>query len=422
MHILSNRWISAVTIVVLFCYVFDPSIFFLDSSYVGTLDPDSDQYLEFAGWLIGRSVRTIGELTTFVPGHITRTPVYPIFLIPALLVPHAYFIKAILWTGLFVWIAVTFVLVQTFKNFVRPATIIILCLTVSILMKHYPKVIMTEWLVYLLLLLLAALWQRFFSEPRSTLLFFVTCTSTLLTLTRPEYGFILLMPPLMVVLSKFPIRSALLPITAGVLPLILWLGFNFYRFDRITVAPMEGHIFASASVLGDVVPDAAVPALQKEFTTAMNERLIRREADAASTLVTLNPDRLIKSTSANLFTAERFGDTHDLSWLTLNDMMARYAAEAIAAHPFAYLELVFWGISSLIWSLPSFVLSLLIFRRWRDRPKMRPLQWTTLGAYVLHGIHIVLIAFLNIVYFRYYLPTLSLVLFMTLLNVFADEN
>ncbi len=389
--------------------MFRPDLLLAGKPHVGTLFPDSFHFLEFSLRLLGQDVRFGESAGAWATGLEFRTPGYPLLLAPMLqFLGWQQWVSAVLVTHFVLWVLVGFAAGRLFRDVAAPPLTRLALAIASVLMLPYATALISEWVLFLALILIVGLYYRCIKDRTYHHLFFVSLAVVFAILIRPDYVFLLVVLPLAGSSLRGRLNEAIAVLTLACIPLLIWLGFNFSRFGRLTLAPMEGFSTCLTSTLGPVESE---PGDSPEFAALVS--LMREKAGVASvydfSTILLGGGSFDRLSSSNLALFTDFQKERGLAWEPMNSMMSRYSLRAIATYPFRYLVLVSMGSLSLIWALPIIALLIELIRR---IGRHDPLAHVALLAAFIHVAHTIAVAASVIIRLRYFLPSFALLIFM----------
>ena len=201
----------------------------------------------------------------------------------------------------------------------------------------------------------------------------------------------------------------------GLSPLLLWIAFNSWRLDRITVAPAGGlPQFHLGFLLGDPTPEKTDNPLFLKFTERFKEvRAAATEEDIIGSNNIL--DGRLPLYSHNIDAAFSVAKELSLSWISFYDFMERYAQLSKAQNRSRYFIHLRAGVSQLLDTLPLLIFTLYLLYRYGARAPV-------LGAvcmivlHILVSISLILITPMNV---RYYSLTIIPALLSVIFGVAA---
>ena len=383
---------------------------------IAVFNPDSNQYLQFASELIGTEFTPTGGNTDFLPGSLVRQPLYPAligifslfndYITPtSILVAHLCFAVITVFYARYILNDRNFLLLW--------GSLIAAWSTLSI----YRESLMTEWLVFhlLVLLFLAVIKHR---EGASRLsLLSVSLFSAALVLTRFEFFPILILP---FIIAYSNLRHYFFQASIGVFLVVCSVIPQFISYGRFTWGDLsKAGTFALVSGLGKL----------EEPTTSSIQDISARLAKSGKVItlaqiiptVWFSPEALFEAFSVNDRISHELRLQKKISWQELYEIQGEYSRALIKEYPVKYFILVLLGVSTTIWIIPVAGLAYIKIKREGFSP-------IALGVTVLIGVHIfrtVSISFININHIRYYLPTFAaalIALFLLMLSNNSEET
>ncbi len=381
---------------------------------VGALGNDTDQYLQYASVLSGIKVGLVDKTRVIADPLVVRTPGYPIILAIALFFEQwgLTFAQALIVVHAVLWMLAASSFVWALSGYVARLELVGLLLISSILMRPHLFKVMPEWSVFCFSVCAASFFIRYSRTRSGCSLALCIFSACLIALIRPDFiVYPVLLCALAIVISDRRKRD-LAALTFGMTPVLLWLIFNLSRFDRLTMAPVEGHVYALVSLLGEepAIPNDPQTASYRSFYTHKPQKLGKEYLFFE--LISLEPLRALDIGGANLSLADLARQRSGVSLLEANRAQLALASAYIREYPLSYAFAVLVGISTLIWATPAFVM-LAICRRSTNR---HFLLFAYIGA-LLHVVHVAFVSSVNIMHERYYMPTASLLLCGALLLI-----
>jgi hypothetical protein len=380
---------------------------------IAVFNPDSNQYLQFASELIGTEFTPTGGNTDFLPGSLVRQPLYP-----ALIGVFSLFFDYITPTSILV-AHLCFAVITVFyaryilndRNFLLLwGSLIAAWSTLSI----YRESLMTEWLVFhLLVLLFLAVIKHQEGTSRLSLLS-ISILSAALVLTRFEFLPILILP---FILAYSNLRHYFFQASIGVFLVVCSVIPQFISYGRFTWGDLsKAGTFALVSGLGK---------LEEPMTSSIQD--ISARLAKSGKVITLaqiiptvwfSPEALFEAFSVNDRISHELRLQKKISWQELYEIQGEYSRALIKEYPVKYFILVLLGVSTTIWIIPLAGLAYIKIKREGFSP-------IALGVTVLIGVHIfrtVSISFININFIRYYAPTFSAALVASLLFILSNNS
>ena len=235
----------------------------------------------------------------------------------------------------------------------------------------------------------------------------------LLILARPAL-IALIGAPLLVYFLKSkprpPIVPMLVAVTLGMLPLVAWMVFNYWRLDRFTVTPAGGHPrFHLGSLLGIPKPRAEDPPQFKKFI-----ELFAARRPEASTLDIELSNSLHDGSRFQLYldtTAEAMALRPALSssWLEFYEILSLYGERARQQFPERYLIHLRSGLMTLVDTVPCAAILVLLwsYARYRGRHCLSPYLACAMLLLLLHGAVVASLVVITPMNLRYYTLTLA---------------
>lgn len=373
--------------------------------------PDSRQYLTFA-----EAIAT-GELFRVEPGRpvpqhlVMRMPGYPALLaFAAALVPGDAATRITVLHGA-IGLATLVGVPLLVRAWCPVAVTAPALLFVLWRMRVYFGWAITEWTSLNLLLFLFAASVRYWSRPSTAGLFGLGALAAALILVRPAMAVVGLVPAAAALAGVRAVGLRVLPAVVGpFVPVLLWMAFNVHRLGTFALTPSLGHnLFGVASMVGhaEAAPgdDEDLRLLIEEVNRGKQPPPGRRLAigSAGRAPFAWEIERLAGVYRRNVHrVAEDSVRRHGWDMVRYNAMLLEYSLRAIRRDPRAYLDYVLFGLRSLRSVVPLLLPALVVPAVWLWRGTHRGLAIATLSMLVIHLLHTLLCAMVEVVLPRYY--------------------
>jgi hypothetical protein len=379
---------------------------------IGVLYPDSNQYLQYASELLGAPFVPLGDNADFIQGSLVRQPLYPVLIAAfsailgsvspkSIILLHSVFPVVTLVYAFFVMTRGSFV---TFWMVTLP-----ICWALDI----YRLSLMTEWLVFNLLIILFLTIVRYHSHKTKLNLTAVSLTCGALVLTRFEFFPFLALP---IVLAGTQVKKTLFQSLIGIFVVASAIIPQFVNYGRFTWGDLsKAGTFALVSGLGTLSND--VDPRIKSFSEPFRKDGATISLGEAVSAIWFNSDAFFKAFGVNDTISNTIRVNQGLTWQELYEMQGLYSRALIREFPFRYVALVVLGVSTLIWIMPFGCLVFL-------RIKRDGFSSLAVGAATLISVHIlrtIFISFINIQYIRYYAPTFAAAFLASVVFVLSNN-
>lgn len=352
----------------------------------GYLGEDSKQYSEFARAILqGEFFRGHADGAMTV-GEQLRAPGYPLILATSVAFfggsPGEHFVVTHFLLGLFGFVFFATAL----REQVHPLIVMVALSLCSWELRDFYNAHTSEWSAFSLLLVAFALIYRFLLAPSAGRIFAVGVAISAAILVRPA----LLGVALALVL--LPMRkltvSTVLCMLCSLFPIFIWLGVNSYRVGTPSIAAKDGlALIAAASLLGDAPISPASSADMLEFSTFMNLNAKSASQSELCCASEMPNERLTEKSAYNARLAKKWGEEHQINWVSMNALMKQYSLAVIGEHWFKYLLYLIGGIIAQVsWGLlllPGLLVAALLIRR-RTFPALGWLIVIAAGTHFLH--------------------------------------
>jgi hypothetical protein len=208
-------------------------------------------------------------------------------------------------------------------------------------------------------------------------------------------------------LKNLTIKQSL-AVTFGCLPILVWLAFNYWRFNEVTFSPASKHaLFHLATLLGEAKIDKSHPELLQKFALAFHQKRAKFSSNEISSFYRFKVE-MDPNYSKNLDNAFLLQEELSLDWLTFHALLGDYAKIVIKQNFELYILHLLYSLISILDTILIITLLSLFAYKFRYYPVSSLISALTLAAaHLAITISIFLITPLN---FRYYtltmLPTL----------------
>lgn len=389
---------------------------------IGTLDPDSDQYLQFAGTIARRSLPLVTPDAYTLSGEIIRTPGYPLFLTAAIYLEKLGLPlgQSILICSSLLWVLVLLSALYYFRKSVSvPKTLIAFSLG-CIVSAPFIKIIVTEWTVFVGLCAYFTALTSVFKRGSYLNTGVLGLLTAALALVRPDYLLLLPLSVFVVFLSGRKRPHYFMSLLMGITPLLVWLNIQSMIIGRYTLAPVEGYIYAAISPMGPgEFADADVDL--SNFAAAMKGKLQALDITDLLTIPFLAPESSMEKVIGNLQQAENFRANNEIPWLEFNETLFRYSKNVLLENLPAYFLFLLFGLATLIWCVPLIYILSKVSKSYSDRPRSA-IYKAAACTLLVHIAHVTLVCMTNIIHTRYYFPTFAVALVFVLMAKFETDK
>lgn len=394
------------------CWYFRLDLVIQGDVVVGAVGVDSDQYLECVNTLLGRHLSYGSQITVFTPGTLTRTPGYPLFLIPVALLSDfvGSFAQNLILAHAMAWLGAVLVFMRTVGRDLGPQKGLMVFLIAGLLIRPFAFQLMSDWLAIMVASIACCCFWTFIQNTRRSTFSISLFSASCAALVRPDYVILVVMVMVggAIVSRRQPgihkSRFRFIPLAtlAGLSPIAALLVWNTWRLGAPEFIPREGHLYELVSILG---PEPRLD-LDGPGQTLLNARQgLPRQVSNANLLemFTLNPQSLSSIALNNLGILEAARARSGISWPEANRALANISRVYIETYPGRYAFAVLCGISPLLWGLPAYLIIISTFRK-------RDCSQSLYGVFValFHVLHLCGVSTVHIVHARYYLPSASL--------------
>ena len=381
---------------------------------LGALGIDSDQYLSAAGDIIRTPMPVIGGRGDFESGTVVRPPGYPALLAASFTVGgwlHLPITSCIVILHAVFFGLTLLVVHRTWRASLGNVYPLAITFAAALPMRDYAWMVLTEWLVFTLLIMFVCACVK----ARDSLAGFPSTIPILLvsalTLLRPDYVVLAPIGWWYSLGTRRSLSSALYVLLFGLAPLFVLTGINAVRFGHPSLAPLESGLFVLASTFSE--PSEIVAALHHVGVGIDSVSTDYAWPPAWRATLALEPSHLLSVGLGNWEHAIRLvKEQGELRWPVIDRTLAQSACFLVMLHPIKYVISVGMGLMTLIWVSP---MSALLIRARKLREPRGSQHRMLLVALGTHATHVFAIACLNIMYYRYYLPTFAVVLQASLL-------
>ena len=413
-------------LVLTFCWFFRLDLVIQRDVWIGAIGVDSDQYLSYVNFILDRNLSYESQVSQFTAATLTRTPGYPLFLIPVVFLSDLLgsFPSALVLAHATAWVFAALFFSRTVGRDLGLQRSVALFLIASLIIRPYAFQLMSDWLAIMVTTIACCYFWAFTQNRKMQTLFLSLFSASCTVLIRPDYfvlvGMILVGGALVIrpqiSFQSNTLRSLTLASIAGVVPLGMLLGWNVARFGCLTIIPREGHLYELASILGpephlelDSSGRSLLRARQAPPQQATNGELLE--------MITLEPQALNSIALNNLGLLEAAQVRSGVTWLEANRVLATISKIYIQTYPERYAFAILCGVSSLLWGVPAYLIIVVSFLRKRS-------VHSIFGLFValFHVLHICGVSLVHIVHARYYLPSASLLIAGALVCLFSNEQ
>lgn len=306
-----------------------------------SIGDDSLQYHQIATALRTRTYFTQRPPADLPIGFVVRTPGFPIILAlgealapdhprRSVLIPHT----------LLLLLLVAFLHTKAGGNLHPLISVLGIVFALPQMRRSFGHVA-TEWSAFVFSIALIGAACRTLRSRRHATLILVAFLVAVAILIKPTLVFLLALPAALPLLTKQRVR-AFLNAALGLLPLWTWLGFNYWRFDRVTLAPIAGYglIFTGALLGGAEADHFAAPAT-REFARQFNTQrpqFDEGEIAAFNRNPRLRPEEMQNKYRALILAAFDAGDRLGVDYIEFNEILRTYSIQAIRLHPRRYIH------------------------------------------------------------------------------------
>lgn len=370
--------------------------------------PDSGSYLNLADMIISGEIFEKKEISEVRWGRAVRTPGYSLFIVAAKVglgneQRGLYLIHLAL--GLFAIVFLSAKL-RVFSPPIITGTIVVL---VQFAMRKYFPTIMSEWIAFNLLLILFGLVVDGFRSPSTKILFAIGLLASFCVLIRPSLlPVMLLMPVLVVYRWRVTIaESSLLAIT--LLPLVLWMSFNFYHLGVFKLAENSGQTaFGVGSMVGHANIEPGDSEALKNFITVINEKKTPPKGAEDEFIANLDVNYSMFRLTSNLFWVAWILKPEDQGPIAFDrEILKPYGRRALESSPGNYVRYVLHGLKiTLNFGAPLLTVCLLVVPLFSlYRKKNHVLSWVALLMFAIHMGQAFICAAVLVVFDRYLIVT-----------------
>lgn len=272
-------------------------------------------------------------------GFVVRTPGFPIILAAgealapnrprrSVLIPHTFLLLLL----------VAFLRTQPGGQIPIPVSVLAIALSLPPLREYFGQVA-TEWSAFVFSVALISVVCRFLRHRSPSALFLIALLTAFDVLIKPTLVFLSTLPAILPWLTKRRLR-AFLAVAIGMLPLWTWLGFNYWRFDRLTLAPIAGYgLIFTGALVGGAEADRFTDSTTREFARHFNA--IRPHFDDGE-IADFNrnprprPEELRRKYHYTILAAFDAGNRLGVDYVEFNDILETYSIEAIRLHSGRY--------------------------------------------------------------------------------------
>jgi len=278
---------------------------------------------------------------------------------------------------------------------------------------RYSKQVTPEWCTFCFLLMWCALCLSFIKRRGVVDVFMLGFISAALAMLRVEYFLIVVYSAVIIAMYERPARFLkILFYLVGISPLFLYMLFNFTRFNEFSAAPTQGHIIGIATVLSDIPIDENNDSVKLRTEIGHINRVKENinVADWKELAVLMNGE-LTRKVATNIGKAQEILSGE--SWFEKNRLMFLIGTRTIK-HIFPrYIIFVFVSCLPILFTLPLFALLKRIHSK---------LALCALLVGIFHILRIAAVSAVNIMHLRYYVPSFSVFLIMTLIAYFSIDT
>ncbi len=424
-----SRWrklpVVLVDLLLLFAFLwfFRIDLVALGTVGVGVLGVDSDQYLSYVGTLLNRHISYDSPVSEFTEATLTRTPGYPLFLVPVVLASDILgsFNQWLVISHAAAWCFAAIVFTRTVGRALGERASFLVFLLACLVVRPFAFQLMSDWLAVMVAAITCCLFWLFIRTKKSLWLLLSIFSASCAVLIRPDYLVLvaLVLVGAVVVAWRSPAaqRGTMLWAGLGVIPSLAPLAFllitNWERHKQLTLIPREGHVYELVSVLGpEPRLDLSLPGRALlEARQGLPKQATNREILET---ITLEPHALNAVALGNLALMESAHTRSHISWIEANATLAEISAIYIRTYPWRYIFAVLCGISSLVWGLPAYIA---IWRSYAINPGGLPAFGILTASFQV--LHVCGVATVHIMHARYYLPGACLLLLGALVCVFS---
>lgn len=371
--------------------------------------PDSGSYLNFADAIISGEIFTTQDPSDLRFYRLARTPGYPLIVVVAkTLFPDE--TTGLLYLHLlFAALSIVF-LSLALRAWCAPVMTGLIVVAAQILMKDYFFAVMTEWVVFNLLLVIFGMLIVSIRNSSLRNLFVLGLLASLTVLIRPTIApALLVMPFLFLYRWKFHI-SEMLVLSLTVAPIVLWMTFNWYQLGSFSLSKLDGHLrYSVGSMIGyaDEIPGDSDEL--KTFIREVNTKKVPAKGDEDEFVVNYDETYNMIRVQSNLFwVAYKLKDADKGLLYFDSEILGVYGRRAISNNVDNYIEYVRHGMKVFLQQGSPYVAVylLIIPLIGLARRKSLILCWSTLAMFAIHLLQGLLCAAYLFVFKRYAVLTL----------------
>ncbi|MCB0324992.1 MAG: hypothetical protein KDD69_15520 [Bdellovibrionales bacterium] len=390
-------------------------------SSLGTLDPDSAQYLQFAGELSGYPIPQVGGMVEFADGRLWRPPLYSVLLAFGMTVTGGSPVAAIKLVHALSMVLAFAVLVGCLPKGSSSLKTFLLYLIATIPVLRFSQLIVPVWICYQFAVVafsFGLLWLRTKKIVSLTLL---TGALQLLALTRADYAVLLVLP---VFFLAHHSRSALKTLLCGLgafSPILLWLTINAATVGCATLSPLGSYtLLSSAVTLGEPRAQASDSQATKRFVEFLQATRIPTSLSQRASVANPFNDTFADILQLNFWKISDYQRTQNVEVCSFIRLSKKVAFQTLKEHPVALLQLLVAVFAASLWLSPILLYGLLRLKR-RDTTSLDsvyPLAacWT----YSAQVLYLLVVGMLGGIQAKHFAPMLSVTLLAGFLLV-ADQ-
>ncbi len=391
---------------------------------ISTLDPDSDQYIQFVNQILGRPHHTFGDTKSYPDGLSSRSPGYPFLLLPFIYFLPSNTALAILLSHSVLFIVGLALLIKATRNFVSPSAACLALIITSIPMSWFYYAALTEWATFILLIILFASIVILRIKATRINFYFCCLTTSFLALLRPEYALFIPFVWATTIKTSLLLRYRVFGTCLAVAIFSIWPIFNFIKGAGTDSPPAVSGLFMIASALGP--PPSTLVENQEAALTELTRLLDLSGAQLEPIdylpITWLDPTSIFSAAANNTKIAEMFRNQHSLDIKDYYQVIKDYSIYSISAHPKKYILYFLAGIGSLIWTLPLTLVLFWIHAKYKSSTTTNPLFVGAISIISIHILRGIFISAINIQHLRYYAPTFFVACICVMLTVIATKK
>lgn len=371
------------------------------------LTPDSDSYIHFAEDLLSGRLFQNFKVETIPLYSAIRTPGYPIILAASKIIFPPDFGGILIFHLFFAIIALLAVMsaMKRYCPIYLSGPLILLSFNE---VKSFFPLVQTEWVAFCLILIVFSRVVKYLSYTSISNFFLLSIFIGIAILVRPALIVLIVIPIILPIIRPvLQFWTVISTIVVGIMPVLLWMSFNFYRLGEFKLAAFEGfNIFGVGTMIGAPAPEGQDTLLMKQFISDVNSNKIPTagtEKQFLNKSVTSYDQKFYNHNIYNI--ALSLPDIKKMDPVRINSMMRMYGLRSIADNPDVYALYIWQGLRFLQSQRWILLVGLLLAIALRRHEELTGLAFTVGIAMGIHLGHSVMCAMIQIVILRYHLLT-----------------